>query len=106
MVGECRGIFVQKRSECPARARAAGAFAPPETSPGDRGQGRAEQYQVMPNNAGERRLRAARRYGLPGCMTPAKRGLRNGQRAQRSLVNSYSRELRMSSWRGVRVRGP
>lgn len=46
MVGECRGIFVQKRSECPARARAAGTFTLPEIPPGDR-KGRGE-----PNDAG------------------------------------------------------
>ena len=46
MVGECRGIFVQKRSGCPARARAAGTFTLPEIPPGDR-KGRGE-----PNDAG------------------------------------------------------
>ena len=47
MVGECRGIFVQKRSECPARARTAGTFAPPEIPPGDR------KDSGEPNDAGQ-----------------------------------------------------
>ena len=46
MVGGCRGIFVQKRSGRPARARVPGTFALPETPPGDR-KGRGE-----PNDAG------------------------------------------------------
>ena len=60
MVGGCRGIFVQKRSGWPARARAAGTFALPEIPPGDRGRGRAERYRGMPGTPPENAAKGRR----------------------------------------------